>query len=120
MITGTVSGRHALVSLLISGPNGQISVEFVLDTGFAGFLALPPAIITALGLTYVSPQIARLANRSRIVLDTYRLTVLWDGEEREVEVLAMDGEPLLGMSMLDGSDLRLQVTDGGLVTIEAL
>jgi hypothetical protein len=39
---------------------------------------------------------------------------------RAVEILAMDGAPLIGMTLLDGFDVRLQVTDGGLVSIEPL
>ncbi len=59
---------------------------------------------------------AALADGSRILLDVYRAVVLWDGSERDIDVLAMGSEPLIGMSLLDGSDVRLQVTDGGLVT----
>jgi len=45
MITGRVSGRHAIVPLIVRGPNRQGEAEFFLDTGFAGFLTLPPEAI---------------------------------------------------------------------------
>lgn len=120
MITGRVSGRHAIVPLTVRGPNGQGEAEFFLDTGFAGFLTLPSEAIAKLGLKYVGIQPSTLADKTRVLLSIYRLTVLWDGEERNIEILEMDGAPLLGMSLLDGYDIRIQATDGGLVTIERL
>lgn len=48
------------------------------------------------------------------------MTLFWDGQERQVEVLAVEGPPLLGMTLIDGHDLRLQAVEGGLVTIERL
>jgi hypothetical protein len=37
-----------------------------------------------------------------------------------VEVLAMDGAPLIGMTLLEESGVRFQGRDGGLVSIEPL
>jgi predicted aspartyl protease len=54
------------------------------------------------------------------MLDVYEASLLWDGVERAVEVLAMEGAPLIGMALLNGFDVRLQVAEGGLVTIEPL
>jgi predicted aspartyl protease len=46
MITGIVTGHHAFVRLFVRGPGGQEEeVEFVLDTGFAGFLTLPYDVV---------------------------------------------------------------------------
>ena len=50
MITGRVAGHHAIVPLHVLGPNGQGAADFFLDTGFAGFLTLPPDAIAKLGL----------------------------------------------------------------------
>jgi clan AA aspartic protease len=121
VITGIVAGRHALVRLVLRGPGHQeAEIEFVLDTGFVGFLTLPPAAVAALSLPFVAPQIAVLADRSRTRLDLHSTTVLWDGQERDVEVLAMEGQPLLGTSLLEDHDVQIQFTDGGLVIIEPL
>jgi clan AA aspartic protease len=121
VITGSVAGRRALVRLVLRGPGGQeAEIEFVLDTGFVGFLTLPPAAVAALSLPFVAPQIALLADRSRTWLDLHSAVALWDGEERDVEVLAMEGQPLLGTSLLDDHDVQIQFTDGGLVMIERL
>jgi len=121
VITGTVTNRRAYVDLVVQGPNQvEGTVAFVLDTGFTGVMTLPPAACSALGLTVDRLQPAGLADGSRVMLDVYLATLMWDGEERYVEVLAMDGAALIGMSLLDGSEVRLQVADGGLVTIEPL
>ena len=48
------------------------------------------------------------------------MTLLWDGEERDVEVLALEGAPLIGMTLLEDSDVRFQGRDGGVVSIEAI
>jgi len=45
--------------------------------------------------------------------------VLWDGQARYVEADAADTTPLLGMLLLDGHDLSVQVRDGGRVVIQA-
>ena len=120
MIVGRVSMRHAIVPLTVIGSTGQGEAEFFLDTGFAGFMTLPPDAILKLGLTYIGPQRVSLAEGSRVLLDVYRLTVSWDGEERDIEVLEMEAAPLIGMSLLDGCEVRIQAVEGGVVIIERI
>lgn len=50
----------------------------------------------------------------------YFAKVLWHGQEREVLALQADGGPLIGMSLLYGSRLVLEVINNGNVTIESL
>jgi clan AA aspartic protease len=121
VIQGIVSGRRALVGLRVRGPSGaEIELEFVLDTGFAGFVTIAPRTVAALGLHYDHDTPARLADGSRVMLATYDASVLWEGEERVVEVLAADGPLLLGTAMLADHTISIRFTDGGLVTIEPL
>src|SRR5687767_4298415 len=121
MITGTVSGRHVLVPLVVRAPNGQEgAIEFVLDTGFAGFLTIPTAAVGALLLPFLYRIPARLADGSIIVLHVHEATVIWEGQLRDVEVLATGLEPLLGTSLLDSHEVTIQFADGGIVTIESL
>lgn len=77
-------------------------------------------MVTSLALPFAHPMRAVLADGHRVTLRVYAATVLWDGEERDIDVLAIGNEPLVGMSLLEGSDVGLQVIDGGLVTIEPL
>src|SRR5262249_16779686 len=79
MITGTVLNGRPMIALIVRGPGGQADVETVLDTGFNGFLTLPPAIITALALPFLNYFNAGLADGSRISLQVYGAVVIWDG-----------------------------------------
>ncbi len=45
MILGHVRDRFPRVSLSMPGRNGPLLVEFIVDTGFDGDLALPQSII---------------------------------------------------------------------------
>jgi clan AA aspartic protease len=122
MITGTVTDRRKAVVLLeVSGPHGHaIQVSADLDTGFTGFLTLTPADIVLLQLEYHGLRQANLADGSRVTLEIYRATVVWDGQQRSIQVVSARGGPLLGMAMLYGYDVNLQVVDGGVVTIKQL
>ena len=121
MSTGTVLHRRILVDLNLRGPTGQeAELEFVLDTGFTGVLTMLPSACKALELHYIRPQPASLAEGSSIILEVYQALLLWNGEGHDVEVLAMDGEPLIGMTLLEDSDVRFQGNEGGTVSIEPL
>ena len=60
-----------------------------------------------------------LADGSTVFLGVYEATVEWDGHLRHIPV-HMEGGALLGMSLLYGSRLVIDVVDGGAVTIDAL
>jgi clan AA aspartic protease len=122
MITGVVNAnREAIIRLVVTGPSGQQQdTEAIIDTGFTGFLTLPPARVTALGLPWLSRQPGILADGSVDIFDVYVATVMWDGQPRTVEVEAADTEPLVGMSLLDRHSLRIDVLRGGVVTVSAL
>jgi clan AA aspartic protease len=121
MITGTVNaGYEAIIRLFVQGPTGPAhEVDAMIDTGFNGFLMLPPAPVIALGLMRRSRGRALLANGSEELFDIYGVIVLWDGQQRYVEADAVDTTPLEGMSLLDGYDLHIQVADGGQVVMQA-
>jgi predicted aspartyl protease len=73
-----------------------------------------------MGLTFRHDIPANLADNSEVLLPLYEAIVLWDGEEREVLVIATGRRPLLGTALLDEQELVIQFTEGGLVTIEEL
>src|ERR1700752_316774 len=88
--------------------------------GFNGFLTLPPALIAALGLPWLCRQQGQLADGSLLTFDVYVATVDWHGQPRRVEVEAADAQPPLGMALLQGSELRIEVLSGGGVNIAQL
>lgn len=48
----------------------------------------------------------------------YAGTALWHGRRRALQVLETDDESLVGMSLLEGSDITIQARAGGSVLIE--
>jgi clan AA aspartic protease len=122
MITGRIGpDRKAVILLQLHGPGaGSREVSAVIDTGFTGALALPSAVIRALGLPHRGGRRANLADGSRTQLDAYEVTVIWDGAPTDVIALAAERPPLVGMALLFGSLMTMHLQDGGRVTIEPL
>lgn len=122
MVTGTVNAkRDAVIKLSVYGKQNQvIEIEAVIDTGYTGFLILPLQMIEMLELTYLAHTESMLANGKMEDFAVYAATVDWDGQKRLIEVDATGADPLIGMSLLDGYELRIQVIPEGLVTIELL
>ncbi len=121
MIRGSVNAAHeAVVALPLRGPEGQaLDVNAVVDTGFTRFLTLPSAIVTELGLGFRGVNQVILADGSETTLEVYGVTVLWDGQPREVVAYASNTTPLIGMSLLHRHNLNIDVEDGGHVLIQA-
>lgn len=119
MITGIVNEyREAVIPLVVRGPSGQeVQIQAIIDTGFNGFLTLPPQVVMTLGLVRLSRGRAQLADDRETIFDIYSSTVLWDGHLREVETDAVASTPLVGMSLLHGSELYVHAVEGGLVRI---
>ena len=64
MIQGVVNSVYeAVITLSVQGPEGQArEVDAVVDTGFTGFLTLPPALVAELGLPFETTGHATLAD----------------------------------------------------------
>ena len=121
MIEGVVNADYEpVITLVIQGPAGQRrDIEAVVDTGFNGFLTLPPGLVTDLELPFASIGRAALADGTEVVFSVFHATVLWDGQPRHIEAGAADATPLVGMLLMAGHDLSVKVRDGGLVVIQA-
>jgi clan AA aspartic protease len=119
MIRGAVNARNeAVVRLRVRGPGGvESDVDAIVDSGFTSSLTLPAAMVTALGLARLSGTSAVLADGSIRQFDIYGAEVAWDGTWRTVLVSAVGNEPLLGMRLLAGHKLVIEVVPGGLVEI---
>lgn len=122
MIRGSVNAdREAIVRLLVRGPTGrQQRIKTVIDTGFDSWLTLTPALITALRLPWLRRGHAVLADGSVTVINIYWGTVVWDRRNRRIPVYEVDASPLLGMALLEGYALAVQVRNRGRVAIQAL
>ena len=120
MIEGVVNGDYeAVVRLTVQGPSGASQeIEAVIDTGFTGYLTLPPALVTELGLVYRERGRAILADGSEALFDIYEVAVLWDSRLRNTRAAVAEAVPLVGMRLLDRHILTVEVEDGGRVVIE--
>jgi clan AA aspartic protease len=119
VIHGTVVGLQARMSVVLLLPKrSNIEIECVVDTGFEGFLTLLPSIIADLGLPYLININANLANNSSVETDVYLATIVWNGTERNVAVLAMGRRPLIGTALLEDYHLSIDFCEGGTVLID--
>lgn len=121
MIEGAVNAAYeAALTLTVKGPEGRArEVDAVVDTGYNGFLTLPPVLVGELDLPFVTSGEATLADGSAVSFDIHMVTVDWDGQARHVEADAAETTPLVGMRLLAGHDLHVEVENGGRVVIEA-
>jgi clan AA aspartic protease len=118
MMRGSVRNRHVLVPVtfrLTGQPD--LTIEFVLDTGFTGFLTLPVDAVTRMRLSFLNEIPADLADDSTVQVSVHAATIVWQGAERDVRVLALGRRPLLGAALLDGHDVGIRYAEGGPVTI---
>jgi clan AA aspartic protease len=121
VIHGTVVGLQARLRLLIHLPE-QVSVEIecVIDTGFEGFLTLPPVVVENLELPYLININANLADNSTVKTDVHAATILWNGVERNIAVLAMGHRPLIGTALLKDCHLSIDFCDDGTVVVDRI
>ena len=91
----------------VVGENGvPARVEAMVDSGFAGHLSLKPDLVDVLKLRRTRSEKAYLADGRSTICDMYRIQVHWQGHLRTVEVASLNGHPLIGMGLFQGSELR--------------
>ena len=121
MIQGIVNADYeAVITLPLRGQAGQTrEIEVVIDTGYNGFLSLPPALVAELEFPVVGHSQATLANGVVETFNVHDATVIWDGLPRDIEADAVGPVPLAGMLLLEGHDLSVRVRHGGHVVIRS-
>lgn len=120
MIRGVLNDRlEPMVVLEISSGDGRFqSVNALLDTGFGGYLTLHSDIVARLGLEHAEHIPMILADGEEIEASVHAGAVKWFGEERSIDIIAMDGPSLLGMRLLAGCKIVIRAYPGGEVLIE--
>jgi clan AA aspartic protease len=121
MIQGVVNADlEATLVVEVTGPGGRtLQVKVVIDTGYNGSLTLPLSQVTALGLAPLLSNEVRLADSSKKMYDFYSAEILWDGHPRQVRVLCLEGEPLIGTTLLHDFKLEAVFKAGGDVVLTA-
>lgn len=119
MIEGEVSAeKKAVIPLHLFTPDGSIeNIDVVIDTGFTGYLTLPSEHIRSLQIPLWGKSEFILGDGHQVEFRIFTITISWEDQEREISVLETESEPLIGMSLITGSRVTLDVVDGGRVTI---
>jgi len=121
VITGVVREREGRIRLKVRGPRGQEQeIEAVVDTGYTASLSLSPWVVASLGLRWKSFGRGILADGSECLFDVYEAKIVWDGRARRVLVDEADTDALVGMALLSGYELNMQIRPHGNVTINPL
>ena len=112
--------------VVLGGSEETESIDFIIDTGYTGEPTLPQEIIDRLNLqtanydeSDVGPTVV-LADGTVRTVAVYVASILWNDRLRNVEVDSLGIAPLIGMRLLRGSNLSIDVAPGGLVTITEL
>ena len=106
---------------MVVGPGGQEKqIEAVLDTGYTGSLTLPSAMVSALDLPFRGRESVVLGDGSESEFDIHEATLAWAGERRLTAIDVAETDPLLGMGLLLGNELMIQVVAGGTVALQRL
>ncbi len=118
---GIVVGLQAHMSVILRSIEGsEIEVECVVDTGFEGFLTLPPTVVADLGLSFLASIRANLADNSHVLTNVHQVTLIWNSVEREIPVLAMGRRPLIGTALLEDYHLSIDFCEGGTVLVDEI
>lgn len=122
MIQGWIENRsEALVSLTLIDPQGNpAEIDAVIDTGCTAAFTLPRTFVEELGLNYSHDDPVTLADGSTVLSEVYEGTILWDGVLATVPIHLTDTKSLIGMGLLQGCRLTIDVIENGFVRIERL
>jgi clan AA aspartic protease len=119
MITGIVNADfEPIIPLSVCDSDGKVyTQDAIVDTGFNGWLSLPPALIVQLNLSWKRRGRAILGDGSECVFNVYEAVLVWDGNFLTIPIDEADSEPLVGMSLMEGYQLIVQVFESGRVEL---
>ncbi len=121
MMVGTVRDLQGIVPVTYKlSDQPDVTIEYVLDTGFEGALTLPANQISLLRLPFVQEMSANLADGTSIQINVHLGTIVWDDRILNVAVLAMGNRPLLGTALLNGRRVTVDFVEDGAVTTHLL
>lgn len=122
MIRGRVDFTlEAVVVVPVRDGNGQFRpVEFIIDTGFDGYLSLPLERIQQLAAEPAGKTGVTFGNGQTEDWNSWQCHILWHDRPREVAVFESRGDSLIGMALLEHSEVTMQVRTDGAVVIEEL
>jgi clan AA aspartic protease len=122
MITGVVNvNGEAIIRMVVGNlSKKRVVVDAIIDTGYTGFLTLPPSTITELNLPWRGSEEGVLGDGSTQMFDVYSAEVIWDGEFRTVKINESNTNSLIGVGLLYGYEVCIKTVNRGIVTIKTL
>ena len=119
MITGIVNvDFEPIIPLSICGSDGKVyTQDAIVDTGFNGWLSLPPNLIAESNLKWERRGRAILGDGSECVFDVYEAVLVWNKNFLTIPIDEADSEPLVSMSLMEGYQLIVQVFEGSHVEL---
>jgi clan AA aspartic protease len=122
MIAGIVNEEfEPIISISLYDSEGNIyTQDAIVDTGFNGWRSLPPDLISQLNLQWKRRGRAILGDGSECVFNVYEAVLVWDGNLLTIPIDEADSEPLVGISLMEGYQLMVQVFEGGRVELSKI
>jgi len=122
MITGVVTHElEAVLNILLQSAGGHSeTVPAVIDTGFDGFIALPPDLIARMQLPFAGSVCLCQADGNETWFRSFEVIVPWHGERLVVHAAEIGAGALVGMALLHAGRLTMDVLEDGPVRVEPM
>lgn len=120
MIRGVVQGLPQLRFFARGRGRRYQAIDTIVDTGFDGWVSLPSQLVVELELPIVGEGQGLLADGSESQFDIHEATIRWHQRTRTVWVYSIGPASLIGMALLEGSELNVKARQGGAVTIKPM
>ena len=118
VVRNTFDGLEPTLKLKVYDAQRQSrEFEFVVDSGFTGYVAVTFEMLKSLGLSISGSQRSILADGQVGRCAVAAITLDWFENKMTVDAQVFDGSALVGTRLLDGHDLRITFSDGGTVEI---
>ncbi len=109
------------ITLTVLGTNDTTFVaDFMIDTGYTAEVILPQNIIDQLNLLRGDDVEITLGDGTTNTYAVYSAYIEWYGQPREVVVMSIGAKPVIGMLLLQGSNISVDAIPNGRVTITGL
>lgn len=119
MIIGKISEGRPVIPVTFRLPGApDLQLECVIDTGFAGYVTLPPVAVAAMRLPFFYELSTNLANNTNVLTHVFTGVILWHEIEKEVEILATGRLPLIGRALLAGNQVDIDFRENGLIYLK--
>jgi predicted aspartyl protease len=105
---------------LLGNDDRSLQVEAIIDTGCTTYLVLDHGVIQELGLSPIGTGQYLTADGSLAIGDIFQVDVVTEFGRATVEAYGGGTSTLIGMALLAGFSLRMNIFAGGEVVLEAL